>query len=78
MTDLLIFLSAPLLWDQAFINGIIAGSLFALAAYGMALVWGMTNIINVAQREFVILGGYIILLLYKWGFYSLFGVPLAA
>ena len=78
MTDLLIFLSAPPLWAQAFINGIIVGSLFALAAYGMALVWGVTNIINVAQGEFVILGGYITLMLYKWGFHPLFGVPLAA
>jgi branched-chain amino acid transport system permease protein len=32
---------------------------FALAAYGLALVWGVTSVKNLAQGDFVMLGGYI-------------------
>lgn len=78
MTDLLIFISAPPLWGQALINGIIVGALFALAAYGMALVWGVTNIINIAQGEFVILGGYVTFILHNYGLHPLLGIPLSA
>ena len=45
-------------------NGILLGILFALIAYGMALQWGVMNIINIAQGELVILGGYIAYFLY--------------
>jgi branched-chain amino acid transport system permease protein len=49
-----------------------------LAAYGMALVWGVMNIINVCQGEFVILGGYIALHAARAGLHPLLGVPAAA
>ena len=42
---------------QASMDGILLGILFALIAYGMALQWGVMNIINIAQGELVILGG---------------------
>jgi len=35
------------------------GALFALAAYGLALVWGVMNVKNLAQGDFVIAGGYV-------------------
>jgi branched-chain amino acid transport system permease protein len=41
------------------IDGIMIGAVFALIAYGMALVWGVMNIINLTQGEFVIFGGFI-------------------
>jgi len=41
------------------IDGFLIGSIFALAAYGLALVWGVMNIKNLAQGDFVIMGGYI-------------------
>jgi branched-chain amino acid transport system permease protein len=41
------------------IDGLLIGSIFALAAYGLALVWGVMNIKNLAQGDFVIMGGYI-------------------
>ena len=44
---------------QASLDGILLGILFALIAYGMALQWGVMNIINIAQGDLVILGGYI-------------------
>ena len=31
------------------------GAIFAVAAYGMALVWGVMNVINVVQGELVML-----------------------
>ena len=61
--DLLIF-KAPILIVQASMDGILLGILFALIAYGMALQWGVMNIINIAQGELVIMGGYIAYFLY--------------
>ena len=51
--DLLIF-QVPILMVQASLDGILLGVLFALIAYGMALQWGVMNIINIAQGELVI------------------------
>ena len=41
------------------IDGVMIGSLFALAAYGLALVWGVMNVKNLAQGDLVISGGYV-------------------
>ncbi len=71
--DLLIFQN-PILIVQASLDGILLGVLFALIAYGMALQWGVMNIINVAQGELVILGGYIAYFLYISGIHPAFGI----
>ena len=71
--DLLIF-QAPILIVQATMDGILLGMLFALIAYGMALQWGVMNIINIAQGELVILGGYIAYTMYLMGIHPAFGV----
>ena len=71
-------ISAPWLAGQALANGVVIGALFALAAYGMALVWGVMKIINVAQGQFVILGGYVAFYLYQGGIHPLWGLPAAA
>jgi len=71
--DLLIF-QAPILIVQASMDGILLGILFALIAYGMALQWGVMNIINIAQGELVILGGYIAYTMYMMGIHPAFGV----
>lgn len=68
---------APPLSLQLFVNGLMIGSLFALAAYGMALVWGVMNVINLTQGEFVVLGGYVAVILAENGIHPLFGVVLA-
>ena len=47
--DFLIF-KAPMLMVQASLDGILLGILFALIAYGMALQWGVMNIINIANK----------------------------
>ena len=49
----------PMLNLQLLLDGLLIGSVFALAAYGLALVWGVMNIKNLAQGDFVIMGGYI-------------------
>ena len=49
----------PMLNLQLLIDGLLIGSIFAIAAYGLALVWGVMNVKNLAQGDFVIMGGYI-------------------
>ena len=71
--DLLIF-QAPILLVQASLDGILIGILFALIAYGMALQWGVMNIINIAQGDLVILGGYIAYTMYLAGIHPGWGV----
>ncbi len=78
MEALQILFDAPILSVQLLIDGILIGAIFALVAYGMALVWGVMNLVNIAQGEFVMLGGYVAYFLYKTGVHPLFGVPLAA
>jgi len=50
---------APIINLELIANGLLVGAIFGLIAYGMAIVWGVMNIINVAQGAFVILGGYV-------------------
>jgi len=71
--DLLIF-QAPILMVQASLDGILLGILFALIAYGMALQWGVMNIINIAQGELVIMGGYVAYFMYVMGIHPAFGI----
>ena len=71
--DFLIF-KAPILMVQASLDGILIGILFALIAYGMALQWGVMNIINIAQGDLVILGGYIAYTMYLAGIHPAWGV----
>jgi len=59
------------------IDGVMIGALFALAAYGLALVWGVMNVKNLAQGDFVISGGYVSWWLVQQGFPALLGVPAA-
>lgn len=65
----LLFVWAPVMNVQMILDGIFVGAVFALSAYGLALVWGVMNVKNLAQGDFVIMGGYIA--------YALFG-PLHA
>jgi len=59
------------------LDGIMIGALFALAAYGLALVWGVMNVKNLAQGDFVIAGGYVAWWLDQNGLPALLGVPVA-
>ena len=44
---------------QAVLAGILTGAVYALMASGLTLVFGVMDIINVAQGAFVILGAYL-------------------
>lgn len=78
MDGLQILFTAPIFSLQLLIDGILIGAIFALAAYGMALVWGVMKIINFAQGEFVILGGFVLFTLTKVGVNPFLAIPLAA
>ena len=47
-----------LLW-QILVNGILLGGLYALMALGLALVWGVLNIVNLAHGALIMLGAYV-------------------
>jgi branched-chain amino acid transport system permease protein len=44
---------------QVLTNGILLGGLYAVVALGLALVWGVLDIINLAHGAFIMLGGYL-------------------
>jgi branched-chain amino acid transport system permease protein len=67
----------PIVNLKIVLDGIMIGALFALAAYGLALVWGVMNVKNLAQGDFVISGGYVSWWLVQHGFPALLGVPVA-
>lgn len=78
MGNLTLLFDAPALNLQLLADGVLVGAIFALVAYGMALVWGVMNLINVAQGEFVLLGGYAVYFLARAGMPPLLAVPIAA
>jgi branched-chain amino acid transport system permease protein len=78
LSNLQILTIAPVFNVQLVLDGLLIGAVFALAAYGMALVWGVMNIINITQGEFVVLGGYVAVLFADRGIHPLFAVPVAA
>ena len=78
MENIELLIIAPVFSVQLLVNGLLVGAIFALAAYGMALVWGVMNIINIAQGEFVILGGYVTFVLMQYGIHPVLGIPLSS
>ena len=74
--NLQILYAAPWLNLQLIVDGVLIGAIFALAAYGLALVWGVMNVKNLAQGDFVILGGYIAWYAQKtWGIHPIVMMP---
>ena len=53
-----------MLLAQILVNGILLGGLYGLMALGLALVWGVLNIVNLAHGAFIMLGGYIVYYLF--------------
>jgi branched-chain amino acid transport system permease protein len=71
--------AAPVFNVQLLLNGLTVGAVFALAAYGLALVWGVTSVKNLAQGDFVMMGGYLSWELARHGVHPLLTiVPVAA
>jgi len=72
--NLQILITAPIFNVQLLLNGLTVGAVFALVAYGLALVWGVTSIKNLAQGDFVMAGGYGAYLFWKHGINPLYSV----
>ena len=72
-----LLLEFPVINAKIIVDGLMIGSLFALSAYGLALVWGVMNVKNLAQGDFVIAGGYVAWWLTGVGLPPLLGVPAA-
>jgi branched-chain amino acid transport system permease protein len=77
LDNISILTAVPVLNLGLLIDGLLIGSIFALAAYGLALVWGVMNVKNLAQGDFIMLGGYITWSLGRHGIEPLLGVPTA-
>ena len=77
LDNISLLIQAPLLNIQLLLDGLFVGAIFALAAYGLALVWGVMNVKNLAQGDFVMMGGYIAWFLSTWGIHPIFGLPVA-
>ena len=77
MDNLSLLAQMPVLNVQLLLDGLFIGAIFALAAYGLAHVWGVMNVKNLAQGDFVIMGGYIAWFLSTWGIHPILGLPLA-
>jgi branched-chain amino acid transport system permease protein len=43
---------------QIVVSGVLLGGLYALMALGLALVWGVLNIVNLSHGALIMLGGY--------------------
>jgi branched-chain amino acid transport system permease protein len=77
LNNLDILIEAPIFNLALLIDGVLIGAVFALAAYGLALVWGVMNVKNLAQGDFAMMGGYTSWYLWENGVHPLLGVPLA-
>lgn len=57
------------LFLQIIVNGILLGGLYAVMAQGLALVWGVLNIVNLAHGTMIMLGGYV-----TWTLFTYVGI----
>ena len=73
-----ILLAAPVFNVQLWLNGLSVGAVFALIGYGLALVWGVTSVKNLAQGDFVMLGGYLGYALARHGVHPIVAIVPAA
>jgi len=64
---------------QILVNGILLGGLYAVMALGLALVWGVLNIVNLAHGAFIMVGAYVSWHLYTYLHIDPFlGLPITA
>ncbi len=53
---------------QLAINGILLGGVYALAALGLSLIFGVSGVLNLAHGEFLMVSGFIVFLVFdRWG-----------
>jgi branched-chain amino acid transport system permease protein len=67
------------LFFQVLVSGILLGGLYALMALGLALVWGVLNIVNLSHGALVMLGAYVTYFLVTGAHFDPFvALPIAA
>lgn len=67
------------MFTQVLIEGIINGSIIALVAIGVSIIWGVMNILNFAQGEFLMIGMYVAFFMNKlFGWDPIATLPVAA
>jgi branched-chain amino acid transport system permease protein len=52
-----------MVWVETLINGALVGGLYGLLGLGLALVFGVMRVVNIAHGEFMVLGAYIVVIL---------------
>jgi branched-chain amino acid transport system permease protein len=57
----------PLAVVQVLVGGLLLGGLYALAAAGLNLIFGVMRVINIAHGEFLMLGAYVAFFLWSAG-----------
>ncbi len=63
---------------QSLINGILLGGVYACVGIGFSLVWGVTNVINLAHGVMIMLGAYVTFWAYRGlGLDPFLSLPLA-
>jgi branched-chain amino acid transport system permease protein len=64
---------------QIHVNGVLLGGLYGLMALGMALIWGVLNVVNLAHGALIMLGGYVVYYLFTGlGIDPFLALPIAA
>lgn len=50
---------------QLVINGVLLGGVYALAACGLSLIFGVSGVLNLAHGEFLMVSGFLVYVLYE-------------
>jgi len=68
----------PEMVGQVVISGVLSGALYAMVALGLALIFGVMRVINIAHGALLMLGAYVTFFLYsRAGLNPLLTVPIA-
>ncbi|MEM1610073.1 MAG: branched-chain amino acid ABC transporter permease [Sulfolobales archaeon] len=71
-------LSTETIIAQVIVDGILNGCLYAIIAIGLAMIWGVVEIINFAHGEFLMIAAFLSYLLYIYlGLDPILSIPLA-
>lgn len=65
-------------WTETLLNGLMLGGLYGLIGLGLALVFGVMRVINIAHGEFIVLAAYAAMYLGQWmtGWHPLAVLPI--
>jgi branched-chain amino acid transport system permease protein len=68
----------PAMVGQVIISGVLSGALYAMVALGLALIFGVMRVINIAHGALLMLGAYVTFFLYsRAGLNPFLTVPIA-